>query len=90
VLCSARLEERRKKMVAQPATTQLGKDHNIGLHKLLVSREAHPERPDNEYIDGIFADVGEHKAFHGIVKDRFRHHYKEKVTQWLTEQAMAG
>jgi hypothetical protein len=35
-------------------------------------------------------DVGKHKAFHGIAKDRFRHHYNEKAAQWLTEQAMVG
>lgn len=73
-----------------PIPVRWSKVHDKALHELFASREAHPERLQNDYIDMIFTEVEDRTCFHGIDKIKFRSHYKTKAAQWLTEQSMAG
>jgi hypothetical protein len=73
-----------------PLPVRWTKVHDNGLKELFTSKEAHPERQQNDYIAGIFKDVEDRACFQGIDGDKFRKHYKTKAAQWLTEQSMAG
>ena len=66
-----------------------GKDQNDALRRLWASDPpvADPLRTDAEYIDQFYNGA----VFTAVVKkERFRHHYKEKATAWITEQALHG
>jgi hypothetical protein len=69
---------------------QWGKPHNKALQALFVSKEANPTRTELDYIDSFWDHAPENSMLLQISKERFRHHYKEKATQWMFEQALGG
>jgi hypothetical protein len=80
----------RKIQEMPPKSVRWGTRHNKALQALFVGKKADPERAENDYIDRFWDNAEPGSVFLQVTQERFRYHFKEKASQWLTEQAVAG
>jgi hypothetical protein len=77
-------------MAPRPEAPRWGTKHNEALHQLFAERQANPERLENDNMDRIWEEAPEGSILCQVSIERFRHHYRDKSAQWLTEQALSG